>query len=99
MIGATTTVNIASTDSVIGISGSPVRVFQLTVLSDGTAGVCLLKNGTDTNGQIYVNQTNVVNKTVTVNFGEEGILFPGGLFADVDAHCIATLITYRVEEA
>ena len=99
MIGMTTTVNIGATDSVIGVSGAPTRVFQLTVLSDGTAGVSLLKNGKTSGGTIYVNPTNVVNKTATVSFGEEGIVFPGGCFADVDAHCIATLITYRNEVA
>ena len=99
MIGMTTTVNIGSTDSVIGKLGSPVRVFQKTVLSDGTAGVCILRNGVDTNGTVFVNSTNTINKSVTLTFGEEGILFPAGCFADVDAHCIATLITYRVEEA
>ena len=97
MIGTTTTVNVGSTDAAVGTSGAPCRVFQKTVLSDGTAGVCLLRNGTSASGAIWVNTTNTINKSVTVNFGEEGILFPGGCFADVDAHCIATLITYRNE--
>ena len=99
MIGMTTTINAATTDQVVGRSGSPTRVFQITVLSDGTAGVSLLRNGTSTAGAIWVNPTNVINKTATVSFGEEGILFTSGCFADVDAHCIATLITYRNEVA
>lgn len=99
MIGMTSTINVATTDQAVGTSGKPTRVFQITVLSDGTAGVSLLRNGTSTSGTIYVNPTNVVNKSATVSFGEEGILFPGGCFADVDAHCIATLITYRQEVA
>jgi hypothetical protein len=93
MIGQTTTVNVATTDTTLGGS-SPTRVFNLTVLSDGTAGVCTLKNGTT----VWVNPTFTINKSVTIDFGEEGLLFPAGCSVDVDAHCIATLVTYRVEE-
>ena len=92
-IGETYTVNVATTDTTLA-SGNPVRVFNLTVLSDGTAGVCTLKNGST----VWVNPTFTINKSVTLDFGYEGILFPSGCVVDVDAHCIATLVTYRVEK-
>ena len=90
--GATYTVNVATTDTTLA-SGKPVRVYSLTVLSDGTAGVCTLKNGST----IWVNPTFTINKSVTIDFGYEGILFPSGCVIDVNANCIATLVTYRVE--
>jgi hypothetical protein len=93
MIGQTTTVNVATKDTTLGGS-SPTRIFNLTVLSDGTAGVCTLKSGST----VWVNPTFTINKSVPIDFGEEGILFPTGCAVDVDAHCIATLVTYRVEE-
>jgi hypothetical protein len=38
--------------------------------------------------------------SVTNDFGEEGMLFPGGCFADVVAGAgISSVITYRNEEA
>jgi len=93
MIGTTSTINVATTDTTLG-SGKPVRVFNLTVLSGGTAGVCTLKNGST----VWVNPTFTINKSVTIQFGEHGILFPSGCSVDVDANCTATLVTYRVEK-
>jgi len=93
MIGTTYTVNVATTDTTLG-SGKPVRVFSLTVLSGATAGVCTLKNGST----IWVNPAHTISKSITTQFGEEGILFPSGCVVDVDANCTATLVTYRVEE-
>jgi len=97
MIGDTNTVNILA-DGVVGRSGYPTRVFQLTVVSDATAGESLLRNGATVSGAIWVNPTNVISKSATVNFGEEGILFPAGCYADIDVNCLGTLITYRNEE-
>lgn len=98
MIGASDT-QVVTADIAVGESGKPTRVFQVTWLSGGTAGVLILRNGTSTSGDIYFNQTGTINKTVTVQFGEEGTLFPAGCFADVDANVTRALITYRKEEA
>lgn len=94
MIGATTTVNIAATDTVIG-SGYPTRIFSITVLSDSSAGVAILKNGSTA----WATPVNTASKSVTTDFGEEGVVYPSGCTVDVDANCLVTLVTYRIEEA
>jgi hypothetical protein len=98
MIGASST-QLVTADIAVGISGAPVRVFQITSLSDATPRAVLLRNGTSTSGTIYFQRTGTANVTVTNEFGEEGLLFPGGCFADVVAGAgISSVITYRVEE-
>ena len=96
MIGASGSAVLAAS-SVVGTSGAPIRLFQVTILSDGTAGVVTIHNGTDTDGQEFVIPTCVISKSVTVQFGEEGLLFPAGCYYEADAHAIRAVLTYREE--
>ena len=98
MIGASST-QLVTADIAVGASGAPTRVFQITSLCDGTPRAVLLRNGPTTSGTIYFSRTGTANVTVTNEFGEEGMLFPGGCFADVVTGAgISSVITYRNEE-
>ena len=48
MYGQPGTQLITTTDAAVGISGKPCRVFSVGLISDGTAGVLKLRNGTGT---------------------------------------------------
>jgi hypothetical protein len=99
MIGASST-QLVTADIAVGTSGAPTRVFQITSLCDGSTRQVLLRNGTSTSGTIYFQRTGTANVSVTNEFGEEGLLFPGGCFADVVTGAgISSVITYRQEEA
>lgn len=94
MLGSTSGSASIATNATTNVSaGSPVRVFNMTVTSDGTAGVCTLGNG----ATVWVNPTHTVNKSVTTDFGPEGILFPSGVRVIADAHATVVILTYRVE--
>lgn len=94
MYGQPGTQLIAGSDLAVGISGKPCRVFSIGVISDGTAGVCILRNGTTTGGTAVLQIDGTINKMSTPVDFANGLLFPAGCFADVDAHCVGGFISF-----
>ncbi len=86
-------------DSVVGVSGKPFRVYGASVTSGGGgAAVVAFKNGTSTAGTVYFQATGTTSKAVLIpNIPKEGLLFPGGLFVDVDANTDAVAVMGKVE--
>lgn len=96
MIHSAGTQAIASgTDAAIGASGTATRVFTLHVISDGTATVVSLRNGTSASATAFVTETGTVSTGKTINFGTQGMLFPSGCFLDVDTHTTGGIVTYN----
>ncbi len=85
----------SGTDAAIGTSGRAVRVFTLHLISDGTATVSSLRNGTSASATIYVTETGTINTGKTINYGDEGMLFPAGCFLDVDTHATGGIVTFN----
>lgn len=88
---------VSGTDAAIGTSGKPTRVFAINFLSDGTAGVFILRNGTSTAGTVFVTENGVVSSGKTVTYGQTGFFFPSGCFMDIDSHCTAGVVSYTQE--
>lgn len=88
---------VSGTDSAIGPSGKPIRVFSINFLSDGTAGVLLLRNGTSASDTVYVTENGVVSSGKTITYGTAGILFPAGCFLDVDTHITGGVVSFARE--
>ncbi len=96
-MGQPGTVSITNqTDAAILRSGQPVRVFDIQAISDGTATTVKLYNGTSASGTQYLQIDGVVSKAATFN-SSQGVLFPGGCFADVDSHTVALTIVCALE--
>lgn len=87
----------SGTDAVVGTSGKPTRVFAVNFLSDGTAGVLILRNGTSSSGTVFVTENGVISSGKTVAYGTAGILFPGGCFLDVDSHVTGGVVSFAQE--
>lgn len=83
-------------DSVIGTSGKPIRVFAVNMLSGGTAGQLVLRNGTAAGDDILVREVGTANTGKTVSYGPHGILFPAGCFYDDDSNF--TWVTFQYSE-
>lgn len=88
---------VSGTDAAIGPSGKPIRVFSLNFLSDGTAGVLILRNGTSASDTVFVTENGVVSSGKTVEYGQTGILFPAGCFLDIDVHVTGGVISFARE--
>jgi hypothetical protein len=88
---------LTTTDAVVGVSGKPVRVFSAAVLSDGTASTVVLRNGTTTGGDAYIELDGVINKLSTPFNSLHGVLFPNGCFADTDAHSVGGYVSFTME--
>lgn len=91
-----TQVIVSGTDAVIGSSGVAVRILTVHLISDGTATVTNLRNGTSASATIYVTETGTASTGKTINYGTQGMLFPAGCFLDVDAHCVGGIVTYNL---
>ena len=84
------------TDIAIGPSGAIIRVFSIHMISDSTASTVTLRNGTSSSGTPYIQVDGTISKGVTLDFAN-GVLFPGGCFADVDSHTAYLTVVYSVE--
>jgi hypothetical protein len=85
------------TDINIGRSGQPIRVYDAYVVSGGTAATVKLYNGTSATGS-YVQIDGIINKTSVLPISSsQGILFPNGCFADVDANTVMLAVSFVVE--
>jgi hypothetical protein len=83
-------------DGVVGISGHPVRVHSVVMLSGGGgAGELVLRDGTSASGTTYVIEAGTAaSKTKTYNF-EGGVYFPSGCFFDIDTNTAAVVVNYE----
>ena len=81
-------------DSVVGPSGQPIRLWAVNMLSGGTAGQLVLRNGTADTAAIWVREVGTVSTGKTVPYGDQGILFPEGLFYDDDSNF--TSVTFQI---
>lgn len=85
---------ITTTDAAVGTSGQPCRVFSVGLISGGTAGVLILRNGTSTGGTAVLQIDGTISKMSTPIDFANGLLFPAGCFMDADANCAGGFISY-----
>lgn len=83
-------------DSAVGVSGRAIRLWAVNMLSGGTAGQLVLRNGTTDTDPIWVREVGTVSTGKTVTYGDEGILFPDGLFYDDDSNF--TSVTFQFND-
>ncbi len=76
---------VVSSDIALGTSGHTTTVYGINIVSDGTAGVVVLRNGTTTGGTAILTLSGTASTGVYIDFGT-GIVFPAGCFVDIDAH-------------
>lgn len=85
---------LITADGVVGTSGAPTRVFAIHVISDASAAVPLLENGTAASNTTWIKETGTANTGKTFTYGDHGILFPDGCNVDCDANTISVLVSY-----
>jgi len=83
-------------DAVVGASGKPCRIWNVSWLSDGTARDLVLRNGSTASGTIYIQAGGTVSLTTTLNF-EGGKLFPDGCFFDFTASMVHAVFEFEME--
>lgn len=88
----------SGTDAAIGTSGVKTRVFTVHLISDGTATVTSLRNGTSASASAFATETGTASTGKTINYGLQGLFFPSGCFLDVDAHCTGGIVTYTQDQ-
>lgn len=85
---------VLTTSVVLGVSGKPIRVFNMSLLSGGTASVIQLKSGTSGSGTIFIQETGTISTGKTFDYGTHGHYFPTGCFVTVDANIVSAEISY-----
>ena len=87
---------IIAADGVVGTSGTPKILYGVNWVSDGTAGVMKVYDGSSTGGTLIWQETGVVNVGVTRNFGgTEGVMCPNGIYLDIDSHDVFVAVYYK----
>lgn len=91
---------LLAADGVVGVSGKPIRIYNINVLSGGTAGQVKFYNGTDNTGDLYIHQVcGTVSTGNGFDYGDKGFLFPDGCYYEevVDANVTSTMVSFQVE--
>lgn len=83
-------------DGAVGPSGGKIRVWSVSLISGGTAGQVILRNGTSATDTIELELTGTANAGSHQSF-ETGRLFPSGCFYDHDANNTIAVISYTVD--
>jgi hypothetical protein len=91
-------IHTTGADTVIGSSGKPIRLWAVNILSDSTAGQLVLRNGIVDTAAIYIREVGTASTGKTVVYGEEGILFPNGMFYDQDANILGLTVQFTEEK-
>ncbi len=87
---------LVAVDGVVGTSGTPKILYSINWVSDGTAGVIKIYDGTSTAGTLVYQETGVINQGVYRLFGgTEGIVLKNGMYLDIDAHDVNVIIGYK----
>ena len=76
---------VVTEDGILDASGKAVAVYGINIVSDGTAGVVILRNGAVVGATAVLTVTGTASKGVYIDFGG-GLVFPDGCFVDIDAH-------------
>lgn len=86
------------TSIAIGPAGRPIRVYDAYCVSGGTAAVVKLYNGSAASGSDYVQIDGIISKTSVLPISSaQGVLFPLGCFASVDANTVNLTVSFEVE--
>lgn len=86
---------VLSADGAIGVSGSPVKLWGFNFVSGASAGTVIFRNGTSASGTEVFRQTGTANAATTAMPGGDGIVFPSGLFVDIDANVTQATAFYE----
>ena len=81
-------------DGVLILSGQPVYVYGMHIVSGNTSGTVRLRGGTVVGDPIKVQETGVTLEGATFDYGQ-GHYFPDGCYVDVDAN--VTSVDVRAE--
>ena len=84
-------------DSAVGTAGKPIRLWAVNMLSGGTAGQLVLRDGKTDSDAIWVREVGVANTGKTVTYGQTGFLFPNGLFYDDDGNFTSVVFQFSEE--
>ena len=84
-------------DAVIGVSGRAFAAWAVKILSGGVAGRVTLRNGTSASATAVTVLEGVASQEVTREVaGGKGLVFPLGLFADLDANVTNYVVLGRI---
>lgn len=84
-------------DAAIGVSGRAFVVWAVKILSATAAGRVTLRNGTSASDTAITVLEGVANQEVTRDVaGGKGLVFPLGLFVDIDASVTNYVVMGRI---
>jgi hypothetical protein len=86
-----------TSDTVLGNSGNPVRVYSINWLSGAAAGTLVLRNGATDTSTVYLQKVGTALDSQIIVF-DEGLRFPAGCFYDHDANTTFAVIEFETEQ-
>lgn len=76
----------------VGVN-TPTRIFNIHLISGGTASVLTISNGQT--GNVMLKVTGAINTGSTFDFGVNGVTFPAGAYVTVDVNIVSATINCR----
>lgn len=81
----------------VGIAGQPIRIYNFSVLSGGTAGTSTLKNNGSSGTTLYTYLCTTVSVDTIFSFGDAGMYFPKGCYWTKDTNSTDAKFNYTQE--
>ena len=85
---------LITADGVLGTADAPTRVFNIHIISGGTAGVVSLNSGDEVGDTAHITETGTASTGATFDYGTKGQVFAIGVFVNVDANVTSVKIAY-----
>jgi len=84
-------------DSVIGVSGKPVRIYSIYWVKGAGTEALVIRHGTAATDTVLISHASTASTGNFLDLGSEGILFPSGAFFDIATALTTATITFRSE--
>lgn len=79
----------------LSTSGMPVVLYSVSINSNGSAGLVILRNGTSAGADVLLSLTGVANEGISVPLNEDGLMFPNGCYMDIDGNVESVTISFE----
>ena len=84
-----------STSQELSTSGMPVAVYGVTIVSDGTPGLLIMRNGINADADVLLTFTGVANSSFDIPWPDIGAVFPNGCYLDIDGHVTSVTVSFE----
>lgn len=79
----------------LSTSGMPVVLYDVSINSNESAGLVILRNGTSADADVLLSFTGTASEGISIPLNEDGVMFPNGCYVDIDGNVESVTISFQ----